>query len=137
MAILRRRWHLTEVVSPGSLWRIITAFVEDSRYRYSPISPLYLFGREQDFATQKTRSRIHERNHARSWLSPIRFRGEEVWVGQISRDIGVRFTLKSPTISTHVIDPDVDEARRYFLEDLGYSQAMSRFGFVKGVGESG
>jgi hypothetical protein len=41
--------------------------------------------------------------------------------------------LKSPTISTHVIDPDVDEARRYFLEDLAYSQALARFGFVKGA----
>ena len=57
----------------------------------------------------------------RFWLSPIRFRGNKVWVGQISRDIGVKFTLKSPTISSHVIDPDVDEARRYFVEDLGYS----------------
>ena len=70
----------------------------------------------------------------RFWLSPIRFRGKKVFVGQISRDIGVKFTLKSPTISTHVIDPDVDEARRYFIEDLAYSQALASFGFVKGVG---
>jgi hypothetical protein len=70
----------------------------------------------------------------RFWLSSIRFRGKTVFVGQISRDIGVKFTLKSPTISTHKIDPDVDEARRYFIEDLAYSQALIRFGFVKGVG---
>ena len=70
----------------------------------------------------------------RFWLSPIRFRGKKVWVGQISRDIGVKLTLKSPTISTHVIDPDVDEARRYFVEDLAYSQALARVGYVKGVG---
>ncbi len=76
----------------------------------------------QDGATQKVRATINERNHARFWLTPIRFRGKEVWIGQISRDIGVKFTLKSPTISTHVIDPDVDEARRYFAEDLAYSQ---------------
>ena len=47
----------------------------------------------------------------------------------------MKFTLKSPTISTHVIDPDVDEARRYLLEDLAYSQALARFGYVKGVGQ--
>jgi LssY C-terminus len=70
----------------------------------------------------------------RFWLSPIRFRGQKVFVGQISRDIGVKFTLKSPTISTHVIDPDVDEARRYFVEDMVYSQALARHGYVKGVG---
>ena len=83
---------------------------------------------------QKARGTINERNHMRFWLSPIRFRGKRVWVGQISRDIGVKFTLKSPTISTHVIDPDVDEARRYFVEDLTYSQALAKIGFVKGVG---
>ena len=73
----------------------------------------------------------------RFWLSPIRYHGIKVWVGQISRDIGVKFTLKSPTISTHVIDPDVDEARRYFVEDLAYSQALARHGYVKGVGVVG
>jgi hypothetical protein len=35
-----------------------------------------------------------------------------------------------------VIDPDVDESRRYLVEDLLYSQALNRIGFVKGVGAS-
>ncbi len=33
-----------------------------------------------------------------------------------------------------MIDPDVDEARRYFVEDMAYSQALARVGYVKGVG---
>jgi hypothetical protein len=135
-AFTRRQWHPTEIIWSGSLWRTFRSFVVGSRYRYSPISPLYLYGRPQDVAGQKARATIHERNHYRFWLSPIRFQGKEVWVGQISRDIGVKFTLKSPTISTHVIDPDIDEARRYLVEDLVYSQAMRRIGFVKGVGAS-
>jgi hypothetical protein len=73
----------------------------------------------------------------RFWLSPFRFRGKMVFVGQISRDIGVKLTLKSPTISTHVIDPDMDEARRFFIEDMAYSQALAKIGFVKGVGAVG
>lgn len=135
-ALVRRQWHPTEILWSGSLWRTVSAFMQGSRYRYSPISSLYLYGRPQDMAAQKARGSIHERNHARFWLSPIRFRGKEVYVGQISRDIGVKFTLKSPTISTHVIDPDVDESRRYLVEDLLYSQALHRIGFVKGVGAS-
>jgi hypothetical protein len=71
------------------------------------------------------------------WLTPLRFQGKTVWLGQISRDIGVKLILKSKTLSTHVIDPDVDEARRYLVEDLAYSQALARIGFVKGVGEAG
>jgi hypothetical protein len=133
-AFVRRQWHPTEVIHAESVWRTIKSFIQETRYRYSPISPLYVFGRPQDGAAQKARSTIHERNHARFWLSRIRFRGKKVWVGQISRDIGVKFTIKSPTISTHVVDPDVDEARRYMIEDLAYSQALHRIGYVKGVG---
>jgi len=130
-AMVRRGWSATEIIGRGSLWRTLKSFLTGSRYRYSPISPLYVFGRPQDFSGQKARGSINERNHMRFWLTPLRFRGRDVWVGQISRDIGVKFTLKSPTISTHVIDPDVDEARRYLLEDLMYSQALQTIGFLR------
>jgi hypothetical protein len=133
-AIVRRGWHATEFVSSRSVWRTIKSFLSGTRYRYSPISPLYVYGRPQDFSAQKARGTINERNHMRFWQTPLRFRGQEVWIGQISRDIGVKFTFKSPTISTHKIDPDVDEARRYLLEDLIYSQAVHTVGFVRGVG---
>ena len=133
-ALVRRNWHATEITWSRAIMRTIKSFLQGERYRYSPISPLYVFGRPQDIGWQKARRTINERNHMRFWLSPIRFRGKKVFVGQISRDIGVKFTLKSPTISTHVIDPDVDEARRYFVEDLAYSQALAKIGYVKGAG---
>jgi hypothetical protein len=133
-ALVRRGWHATEVIWSRAILRTIKSFIKGERYRYSPISPLYVYGRRQDIGWQKARSTIHERNHMRFWLSPIRYRGQKVFVGQISRDIGVKLTLKSPTIWTHVIDPDVDEARRYLVEDLAYSQALARHGYVKGVG---
>ncbi len=133
-AMIRRGWHGTEIIWSKAVWRTLKSFLRGSRYRYSPVSPLYVYQRRQDLAAQKARGTIHERNHLRLWMTPLRFRGNPVWIGQISRDIGVKFTLKSPTISTHVIDPDVDEARRYLIEDLAYSQALARFGFVKGVG---
>jgi len=133
-ALVRRNWHTTEIIWSRAILRTIKSFLQGERYRYSPISPLYVYGRPQDIGWQKARRTIHERNHMRFWLSPIRFRGQKVWVGQISRDIGVKLTLKSATFTTHVIDADVDEARRYFVEDLAYSQALARNGYVKGVG---
>jgi hypothetical protein len=133
-ALIRRRWHGAEIIWSKSLLRTLESFLQGSRYRYSPVSPLYVFGRQQDLAAQKARGTIHERNHLRLWLTPYRFKGQTVWIGQISRDIGVKFTLKSPTISTHVIDPDVDEARRYLLEDLAYSQSLAAIAHVGGVG---
>jgi len=135
-AYVRRGWHGTEILWSKAAWRTFKSFLVGGRYRYSPVSPLYFHGRRQDLAAQKARGNIHQRNHLRMWLTPLRFRGKNVWVGQISRDIGVKFTLKTPTLTTHVIDPNVDEARRYLLEDLAYSQALARIVFVKGVGEA-
>ena len=133
-AFIRRGWYGTETMSFSAISRTTKSFLTGSRYRSSPVSSLYVFGRKQDIALQKARGTIHERNHLRLWLTPYRFRGDLVWLGQISRDIGVKLTLKSPTITTHVIDPDVDEARRYLVEDLAYSQAMTMIGFAPGVG---
>jgi len=131
---VRRGWHPTEVMHVGSMRRTAKSFLTGSKYRFSPVSPLYVYGRQQDIAVQRARSTIHMRNHLRIWLSPMRFQGKPVWVGQISRDIGVRFTSKSSTLTTHKIDPDVDEGRNGLVSDLIYSQALVRFGFVKGVG---
>jgi hypothetical protein len=94
---------------------------------------LYVFGRQQDISGQKARGDVNLRNHLRLWLTPIRYRGKPVWVGQISRDIGVRFIRDIPP-TTHKIDPDTDEARDGLVQDLAYSQAMQKFGYVKGVG---
>jgi hypothetical protein len=104
------------------------------RYPYAPISNLYLYGRPQDVALQKARDNIHQRNHLRLWRSTMRYHGKLVWVGQISRDIGSRLTIHSPTFTTHKIDPDVDEAARALTEDLVYSQGLRAIGFVGGVG---
>jgi hypothetical protein len=99
------------------------------QYRYTPVSPFYLYGRPQDAAFRKTRETADERNHVRFWLSPIRYKGKQVWVGQISRDIKVRYL---PGIFR--IEPAVDEARSYILQDLWYSQTLAKFGYVKGLG---
>jgi hypothetical protein len=56
-----------------------------------------------------------------------------VWVGQISRDIGVRFTAKTWNLTTHKIDPDVDDARDYVLGDLIEAGRVSHATYVAGV----
>ena len=57
-----------------------------------------------------------------------------MWVGQISRDIGTRLTIHSPYLTTHKIDPNVDTALLALIEDLIYSQHLSKIALVKGVG---
>ena len=132
-AFIRAGWDETETVNKASTLKTIGSFLSGGEYRYSPISGLYVFGRAQDVAFQKARENIHERNHLRLWMSRARFEGVPVFIGQISRDIGVRFTTK--TITTHKIDPNVDETREYLLENLAYSQSLKKFAYVGGVGE--
>ncbi|MDH4047271.1 MAG: LssY C-terminal domain-containing protein [Gammaproteobacteria bacterium] len=131
-AVIRADWDETEVVSAASGLRTAMSFLTGGKYRYSPVSSLYVFGRRQDIALQRIRENINERNHFRLWLAPMTFQGQSVWIGQISRDIGVRFTTK--TITTHKIDPDVDETREFLIENLAYNQVLSRFAYVGGVG---
>jgi hypothetical protein len=131
-ALSRRGWHVTQQLTLGSLGQTIHSSLFGRRYRYAPVSPLQVFGRRQDVALQKGRSDVNQRNHMRLWLAPVTAAGTPVWVGQISRDIGVRLTRR--TITTHAIDPDVDETRWYLLQDLFFSEALERFGLVGGVG---
>jgi len=133
-AFLRAGWDETETIHAGSLQKTVASFFSGGEYRYSPVSGLYVFGRPQDAAFQKTRTNIHERNHLRLWLTPVRYQGVPVFIGQISRDIGVRFSKR--TITTHEIDPDVDETREYLLENLAYSQNLAAIAYVGGVGKA-
>ena len=131
-AFLRAGWDETETIYGASLLKTAASAITGGRYRYSPVSSLYVFGRSQDVALQRARSSIHERNHLRIWLTPLRLEGKHVWIGQISRDIGVRFTWR--TITTHKIDPDVDETREFLVEDLAYAEALNGLAYLGGVG---
>ena len=99
-----------------------------------PSARLFLFGRSQDFALQRIRSSINERLHLRLWATPLQFQGQRVWIGQVSRDIGVRLTWRTWNLTTHRIDPDVDEARDYVVEDLMHVGRLEMAGYVDGVG---
>ena len=90
-------------------------------------------GRQQDLALQRARLSLNQRLHLRLWSTSVRFDGQPVWIGQVSRDIGVRFTPKTWNLTTHQIDPDVDEARDYVLNDLLVAGRVAQLGFVPGV----
>jgi len=127
------RWDESETITLATCWKTVRAFLWGANYRYSPVSPLHLFGRDQDIALQRTRHSINERLHLRLWITPLAFEGKPVWVGQVSRDIGVRFTTKAWNLTTHRIDPNVDESRDYVIEDLTLAGRVEAAGYVGGV----
>jgi LssY C-terminus len=127
------RWDETQAITWKSCLRTFKAFSVGSSYRYSPVSSLFVDGRRQDFALQRARQVINQRLHLRLWLTPMRFKGRSVWIGQISRDIGVRFTPKTWNLTTHKVDPDVDDARDYLLDDLLESGHVAMAGYIRGA----
>lgn len=133
LSAFAEQWDETEIITLASCARTARAFLLGSEYRYSPVSPLCLFGRPQDIALQRIRQSINERLHLRLWYTPLRFEGVPVWVGQISRDIGVRFTPRTWNLTTHRIDPDVDEAREYVVSDLFDAGRVQALAYVAGV----
>jgi hypothetical protein len=91
-------------------------------------------GRPQDVALQRSRSTILQRNHLRLWMLPVTLEGQSVWLGQVSRDVSIKPSMTSLGLVTHVIDPNVDEAREHFLQSLMVAGVMRQFGFIRGVG---
>ncbi|MBF6567325.1 MAG: LssY C-terminal domain-containing protein [Candidatus Binataceae bacterium] len=132
-ALTRQGWDPTHVLAIGTAWRTIGAFLSGDTYLHSPVSSLYFFGRQQDIAMQKARSTIHRRNHLRLWRVPYTYLGRAVWIGQISRDIGVHFTVNARFFVTHKIDPDVDSERSYLVQDLIASDYLYALAYAKGA----
>jgi len=135
-ALTASGWTFTEAITVDSVRRMVGAAISEKAFPTAPVSSLYAFGRKQDLALQRGRSTISQRNHMRLWLAPFRCEGQPVWIGQVSRDIGVKMTSRSPTLTTHIIDPVVDESREYLMHSLLNRDAVRRFAFVRGVGEA-
>ncbi len=114
--------------------RMAWAFITQTPLRNGPVSDIQFYGRAQDVAFQKSREIVAERNHLRLWLAPVTWRAEPVWVGQISRDVGVKLSGRFWPPTTHEIDPAVDEARYYLLQDLMASRLAARLTYAAGVG---
>ena len=119
----------------GALDDWTTAFTRRG-YRYRVLNPRYAYGRAQDISGRKlsrgyTKAQAHT---IRLWQTPIRYDGKPVWVAQTSTLLGGRFAEKTPAEVTSPINPKVDEARYDLAQDLAYSQALTKIGFIKGSG---
>jgi len=123
------------VVIIGAIEDWTTAFLRRG-YRYQELNQRYAFGRVQDMSGKKlSRGYIKGQELSiRLWQRPIRYQGKPVWVGQISSRLGGRFAGTSPAEVTLPLNPNVDEARDALTQDLAYSQALIKMGYIKGAG---
>jgi LssY C-terminus len=88
-------------------------------YLTMPMSPLYLFGRQQDYgwAHAEPIQVVASRNHLRTWKAPFQVNGQVVWVGAATHDIGFEKDQRNNGL-THKIDPDIDLERNYVEKTL-------------------
>jgi hypothetical protein len=88
-------------------------------YLTMPMSPLYLFGRSQDYgwAHAEPIDVVRSRNHLRIWKAAFTVNGEALWVGAATHDIGFERDERNNGL-THKIDPDIDLERDYVEKTL-------------------
>ncbi len=83
------------------------------------MSPLYLFGRSQDYgwAHAEPIKVVASRNHLRIWKAPFEVDRQTLWVGAATHDVGFDRDARNDGI-THKIDPDIDLEREYVEKTL-------------------
>ncbi|MGB7284311.1 MAG: LssY C-terminal domain-containing protein [Candidatus Acidiferrum sp.] len=93
--------------------------ISKESYLTMPMSPLYLFGRRQDYgwAHAEPLSVVASRNHLRIWKAPFEVNGQTLWVGAATHDVGFERDERNDGI-THKIDPNVDLERDYVAKTL-------------------
>jgi len=85
----------------------------------------FLFGRQQDAIFRYHSSADDSIYELRLWLAPITSRQDRIWVGQVAH----LFTLGSKKTQ---IDPDVDAARNFALQNFIYGQTVGKLAWISG-----
>ncbi|GAA2590243.1 LssY C-terminal domain-containing protein [Microbacterium binotii] len=121
--MLRRAgWTKADPVTLASSWRIITSTLTRRSYDEAPVSPLFLFSRQQDFAyQQEVDGNPAQRHHVRFWRCPDDWLlpgGRRVdWLAAGTFDTAVGLSLFTLQV-THRIDADTDVERDHIVQTV-------------------
>jgi LssY C-terminus len=119
-------WHVADTNNTESAMKAVLETYQKKDYLTMPMSPLRLFGRVQDFGYEQAEpySVVASRHHFRIWKAPITYKGQTVWAGAGTHDIGFEKDQRNGKV-THKIDPAVDGER----DNIGSS--LQKAGKVK------
>jgi hypothetical protein len=112
-------WVKVDADVRGTVLHGVLESISKESYLTMPMSPLYLFGRAQDYgwAHAEPIKVVASRNHLRVWKAPFQVDGQTLWVGAATHDIGFERDERNDGL-THKIDPDVDLERDYVEKTL-------------------
>ncbi len=107
-------WVKVDRTSKDAILHGLIASLSKESYVQMPMSELYLFGRFQDFGFAHTEPLkvVAQRHHLRIWKAPFQIKGQTVWAGAATHDIGLERDKRTNGV-THKIDPDIDLERDY------------------------
>ena len=128
-AFQRAEWTLADPVTFGSSVRIVTSTINRRSYHEAPVSPLFLFGRQQDFAyQQEVDGNPAQRHHIRFWKCPADWPlpgGSRVdWLAAATFDTSVGLSLFTLQV-THRIDADTDIERDHVVQTVSALDGVS------------
>ena len=126
-AIMRAAgWTIADDVTFASSRRIVSSTLLRQSYTQAPVSPLYLFDRQQDFAyQQEVNSNPGKRHHVRFWRCPDGWMlpgGHKVdWLAAGTYDRSVGFSLFTLQI-THKIEQNTDVERDHIVRTVSEAE---------------
>jgi hypothetical protein len=115
-------WHVADTNNTSAVINAVMQTYDNKDYLAMPMSTLFLFGRKQDFGYEMADpiAMVASRHHFRIWKAPFTWKGQQVWVGAGTHDIGFAKDKRNNSV-THKIDPAVDGER----ENIGISLQKS------------
>jgi len=134
-ALLAGGWIRADDLSFRSALGIIKSTVLRRSYHRAPVSPLLLFGRQQDFAyQQEVDGNPAKRHHVRFWRAPDGWLlpgGIPVgWLAAGTFDRAVGFSLFTLQI-THKIDENTDTERDHIVETVTRAEPAATVTVIK------
>jgi hypothetical protein len=131
--LIRTGWR-RKMLEQGRDTTRSSPFLNKRPYKYEGDGIAMLWGREPDVIFEEPREKEFENNLLRVWLSPWRYEGQNVFVGSLTRNIGLRHQPKRAyLVIHHKIDPAVDEIRELLLEEFISIGAVESVGWARAM----
>lgn len=131
----RAGWVKADPLTAHTAWKIVVASVLRRSYPSAPVSHLFLFGRQEDFAYEReVDGNPARRHHVRFWKVPEGWTlpgGISVdWLAAATYDRSVGFSLFTGQV-THKIDAHIDFERDYLIETILYGSPQVQVGVIE------
>ena len=109
-------WAEPKKKNQQSIWKTAQAVINDDGYDAAPVSDLYLFGRKEDLAFEKTLNTFNKRHHLRLWQTSMNAPdGRPIWLAAATHDVGIDV---HPGVISHATDSNLDDERSQVGYDL-------------------